>query len=75
MTTTSEFEKFYDKWKGIIHSGQGIEYGSHPSDFKDPHFFDSNAWMKLTKEDENLKVVKKLQKQVHELRFGTPSGI
>jgi len=75
LTTTSEFEKFYDKWRGIIDSGKSIEYGSHPSDFRDPHFFDENAWLKLQKDDDNLKVVKNLQKQLNDLRLQTPAGL
>ena len=75
MTTTSDFEKFYDRWKGIINSGNHIEYGSHPSEFKDPHFFDPNAWLKLQRDDERLKVVKNLQKQINDLRYGNPQGL
>jgi hypothetical protein len=62
VTTKSEFESFYQKWSGIINSGK------EPSN----HFFDPNAAMKLEKTDENLKVVKKLQKELNDLKLHHP---
>lgn len=35
----------------------------------DLHFFDEHAWLKLQKDDENLKVVKHLRKEIDDLRF------
>lgn len=62
LTTISTFDNFYNKWEGIIKSGQNIENS-------DLHFFDQNAWLKLQKDDENLKVVKKLQHEINDLRL------
>jgi len=54
ITHKSDFDKFYSRWEGIINSGKCIE---------DPgplHFFDEHAWVKLPKDDENLKVLANL---------------
>lgn len=39
------------------------------------HFFDQNAWLKLQKDDENLKVVKKLQQEINDLRLNNGSAL
>ena len=61
-TTKSEFDNFYQKWSGIINSGKD----------QSNHFFDPNAAMKLEKQDENLRVVKKLQRELNDLKQHHP---
>jgi hypothetical protein len=62
LTTVSRFDVFYQKWEGIIKSGK--------SDMdSDLHFFDEHARLKLQKDDQNLKVVKHLRREIDDLRF------
>jgi len=51
VTNRSQLEEFYSKWDGIVNSGKG-------TDIAGPiHFFDEHAWLKLKKDDENLRVL------------------
>ena len=66
ITTESNFEQFYSKWQGIIKSGTTQETGS--LNCGPHHFFDQFAHMKMKSEDNNLKVVKQLQKELNDLK-------
>ena len=72
ITTGTAYEQFYQKWEGIIKSGKNIEYSGDNATRIDPHFFDGHALLKLPKDDENLKFVKKLQKGINNLRVNNP---
>ena len=56
-SNASAFDRFYDKWGGILRSG---ESGSS-------HFLESYATFRLEYDDENLKFAKKFQHTMNQL--------
>ena len=66
FTTGSAHDALYNKWEGIINSGKN----TLEDDFSGSmHFFDSCAFIKLDRDDENLRTVASLQRELNGLKM------
>ena len=60
----STFSKFYDRWGGIIRSGDNIDGGSN-------HFLEQYAHFKLANDDDNLKFARSFERIMNKYRLET----